>query len=215
MLTKETERKFDELVAFCRKLQGEGRLGSGWLVVIRNDRISLDPVPPHGPGAEAYNLEENVRQIRSGIQHARHALGEWFNLNSQDWNASNIGRMLKYIEENFREETYKVEQGGAYNSLVMYSLAKEAADLAVLLLSKRFSRHRWRWFKLRLLNEHAEEFFKRNQQRAVFRTISMSAQVVIGIDDLRRERNSTQGMDTLMQKMVETDLLSALKSFFT
>lgn len=215
MLTPEIERKFDDAVAFCRQLQDENRIGSGYRVVIHNGMIKCESIPPAVSEDETFDFKAFVRSYRSKIQAVRASLSRWFDLDADSWNASATGRMLKYIEAKFREETYHVEDDKVYNSDVMYGTATEMTELAKLLLSERFHRrYRTRLSKFRALNQHADEFFAREQNRANFRSVSILAQTIIGMDELRRERGSDEAVDELIRKVMETDVIAALKLCF-
>jgi len=206
--------KFDELVTFCRKLQDAKRVASGLRFVIRDNRICVDPVPPHGPDCEHYSLEENSKEIRACIQKVRHGLSEWFNLDSNRWNASNIGKMLKSIETEFREQTYHVEAGKAYNSFTMFFLVKESVELTFYMLSPAFTRHRWRINKLRALNKYAEGYFVRRQRRASFQTLGMLVEMAIALDDMRRHDGSDERVMPIITTMVNQNTLVHLKNQF-
>lgn len=214
MISEEINREFSELVAFCRKLLAAKRVASGYKFVIRDNRLSLDSIGPHGPSSENFSLEESAKNIRGQIQYIRHTLSQWFNQDSNRWNASNIGKMLKSIETEFREQTYHVEQGETYNSFTMFFLVKELAELGRYMLSPAFTRYRWHMSRLRALNRYAAAYFERRQRRSVFQTTGMMVEMMVAIDDLRHERGSDDAVDGLIIKMVGLNLLPQLKNIY-
>ena len=213
MVSEELNEHFNELVSFCRRLQDAKCVASGYRFVIRDNKITIDSIGPHGPESESFNIEENSRDILSGLQSLRYALSQWFDLDSTTWNNSNIGRMLKHLEESFRKQSIHIQNKEAYNSLTMYGVAFDTLVLGALFESRGFKR-KWRWQKFRALNKHAVEYLKNAQSRAVLQTLGSVVELTIAVDELRRQRGSDEGLEGMMASLVQNETFTFLRSLY-
>jgi hypothetical protein len=82
-----------------------------------------------------------------------------------------------------------------------------------MVLTKKFAR-KWRYFKLRALNQAAEKFFERNNTRQLYQSLSSSAQFIVAIDELLEKRGDEPAMHDFVRKMVASGIKKAIEDFF-
>lgn len=219
---EEIDRQFNEVVALCKKLQEDKCLCSGFAFGVTSDgRVGIQSLPPEtDPNVPPPDLSAIMQQALSAHQQLRHALAKSFDMSSITWNASAIGRMLTYVEGEFRKETYKVEDDAEgkkekqpYNAFTIVFLTESVLELYALVLSREFTK-KWRRGKLRVLNGYADRFFNRNRNKAWLQQMSMVAELIITFEKVRQARGSEEGVKGFTLTIVQSGILNALKTFF-
>lgn len=216
MLPPEVEQRFSTLVALCEELQADGRLISGFVADITPEaRISLKSLPPTPlEGEPLPDLDELAKTILGCVQQVRFELGKWFDMDAKSWNASDIGKMLTYIESDYRKEVYRMGESteACHNPITMCFLIEEAMGLSAVVLDPKFLR-KWKGGKLRALNAFARNFFERNQRRSVLQVMCLTAQIILATNEVRARRLDP-AIDDFIVELVKTDIATALSTFF-
>jgi hypothetical protein len=216
MLPPEAEQRFTTLVALCEELQAEGRLISGFVVYITPEaQICLKPLPPTPLEGEALpDLDNLAKTILSAVQQVRLALGKWFDMDAKSWNVSDIGKMLTYIESDYRKEVYRMGEGaeGHHNPITMCFLIDQAMQLGAVLLEPKFQK-KWRGAKLRILNAFARNFFEANQRRSMQQVMCITGQIILATNEVRMQ-GINPATEAFIVDLVKTDIAGALQSFF-
>lgn len=214
---------FQSFVAICKRLKELEKLHSGFVFGIQEDgRIGVKPIPPtFDPEEGPPDLAEVARKMLASYQSVREALAKSFDLTSEEWNVSSIGRMMNYIEKEMREQVYSVESDvegksgrGTHNPYTICYLSQSAHDLFTMVLTRGFVR-KWRYFKLRALNQAAEKFFERTNTRNLYQSMSSSAQLLLAIDELLSKRGDEPAMQKMVRQMVASGIGKAIEQFFS
>lgn len=217
---EEIEYAFEKLVKLCTDLQSQDRFHSGFqFVITEQGTISAVPIPPDTQeGGTLSNLMDSMQHSLTMLHELRYSLAQWFDLNSDAWNASSVGRMLAYVEHTFRHETYRVQdnaQGKSskpYNAYTIVFVAEELRELAMLVSSRSFAR-KWRWNKLRAMNDFAQRFFKRNTVRTGLQQVGASIELILAMNELRKTRGTDPAFQKLVRNTTQTGLHDALTLF--
>ena len=195
-----SEQEFEALLGFCQKLKAEGRLHSGVVYYVKTEdtTIAIKPVPPRDvpanefPGGKKIPFETMAHTMLSGLQATRHYMSGLIDINSESWNESTIGEVLKDIESRFRTEFYRMEDYAktgqdSYNVVTMVHLSNAAADLAQKLLSGQWLTRRIPMrTRMQILNDWADTFNIEDKKIRNMQLMSNIAELLIALNELRK-----------------------------
>ncbi len=221
VLSIEDKALFEDTVALCRTMRAQKKLCSGVEFFINDHNIiSMRPATPVvARGEQPPDIEAAIRDALGAYQELREWLSRAFNMDSDSWNTSNIGMAVRMIEHDLRTETYKVENRAAakgendvYNVFTIIALGESAIELFRLVLAPSFSR-KWRWQKLRALNEFGDAFMQRRRRLKALQAMSMAAEFMMAVDDLLKS-GSNPGAESFIASVATKGALLRLKKSF-
>ena len=178
----EVLERFAKLVTICRDLKARGKLYSGFEFGVRNNKIHAEPIPTT---MEGMDFPTAVGRQLASFQQVRHWLGQSFDLNSEDWNNSSIGRMLNYVEGQFRRQTNKTQDAaGVYDPLSIVFLSDAMVRIVFIVGEQDF----WKMSQkkqLKRLNQEAGDFFRRNRNRVYLQQLGAYGEMALALETLR------------------------------
>lgn len=174
-----TSDDFHSLADRCRELHAADLLMPGIEYFVNSDsKIDVRAIAPKGD----LDVDAFVRQANDGFIAVRHAIStEIVDVSSDDWNRSEIGRLINFLADQYRKETYI--DSGIHNVAKLRILSKACVSIAKLCLSSSFARAN-RAERFRLLNECAAKTSCSVRRQNTLVAMSMIAELVITIDDM-------------------------------
>lgn len=205
----EEDRMFDEnalesLLRRCGRLKREGKIHAGVEYYIEGGKLHVRTLKPQieVPG-KAFNLDVFLQETSSSIQKTRHALSEVFDVTATAWNDSAIGRLLKFVSDEFREGTYETEEARKRGSVPVHNiyryidLSHMITEVGAIILDKKLQSKKPE-VHFAILNEVAQKELSKFRRKAEYMQASALVEVVLGLGELYKLR---PGQSTLRKTL--------------
>ena len=201
--------RFEALVRKSRELKEQGSLRSGIEYFITPDlkisartRVQQSDAPGPRP-----DLDATLKDTLEGMNEVRYFLSTWFDVTADEWNHSDIGRLLKFASDQLRTMANKKEVATSLHTEPVYDIVRildlheVLAEMAKLILAEAFGRlpHPT---KLARLNEFAREASSTLRRRGSHALASSIAELTISIADLLALHPGDPNLERFVEQVV-------------